>query len=1272
MANVRGRVLCGVLLSTLLVVSARAGEPAGDAEDLLDRERWFHDKRLGSDGEMPVDGRNRALSQLDENVRSGLLADPKATLIAGEKWTPVGPSPLHYDIYTFSGRVTALAVHPTNPNLVYVGTAQGGVWRTTDHGATWTPLTDSQKSLAIGSLALDPSNPSVIYAGTGEANSSCDSYFGAGILKSTDGGTNWTLIGASPFASTSVSRIVVSPTNPNVLWAANASGVGGFVCSSAPAPGSIGVWKSTNGGTSWTLVLAGATHDLAVDPSNSNVLYAGVDFSGIWKSTDGGASWNRLTGGLPSPGAISRVAFALDPNTPATLYAIFGDSSNGRQYGGFKSTNGGASWSSMPKPAGSCYFANLLDVCTYASQPIAQCWYDLVVGVAPDGGVWIGGVGVWRSGNGGASWTSVCPSAVHVDQHALAFRGSDVWLGNDGGVFNTRDNGATWTSRNPGLFLTQFYPGAAVHPANRSIAIGGTQDNGVVQTMGSTNWNEILAFADGGFCAYDYTNPDGVYYISTQYLNIYKWDQAVLSSAITGLADALSGNSVFIAPFTMCPNNPQVLIAGSDNVWLTTDGAGTWTSNSPDPIDPAGTSRITAMAFAKSTGDCSTYFAGTGSGRLYRTTSGGGGWSDVSAGLPARGVNEIAVDPGNAAVVVVALSGFGSRHLWRSTNALDPAPAWAAIDPGIPDTPVNAILFDPGSSSVIYIGTDVGIFRSIDSGASWSVFMDGHPNVAVFALEAAAASGTIMSFTHGRGAFRLEPSCSDGDPCTQDTYDPTLGCQHAPLNCADQNACTDDACDPALGCVHTYNSGPCDDGNACTTGDTCNGGGVCTPGGPTICADNNDCTTDQCFPATGCAFVSNTNPCNDGNACTVNDRCNLGVCSGTVIVCNDGNPCTDDACNPATGCVFANNSAPCNDGNLCTANDTCGGGTCHGTAVVCNDANPCTDDTCNPATGCVYASNATTTCDDGNPCTTGETCGPEFSERFDGVTAPALPAGWTATVDGAGSPWATRAVDPDTAPNSAFGADSAGTTDDVLDTPPIAISSSAAKLTFRTRWSYDDAANCFDAGVLEIKIGAAAYADIVTAGGSFIGGGYTGTVDVGYTNPLAARPAWCFESPGYPAYITTTVSLPPSAAGQTIKLRWRIGSDSSAASVGQDVDSIAIEDPVNTCRGGVPVAAPSETQNLSVAADKRTYAWSPAVNATRYDVVRGSLGALPVGPGAGDEMCFDDLAGATLSDSSLPPPGAGFWYLSRGENDCGIGSYGVRSGGAPRVTTTCP
>jgi subtilisin-like proprotein convertase family protein len=392
----------------------------------------------------------------------------------------------------------------------------------------------------------------------------------------------------------------------------------------------------------------------------------------------------------------------------------------------------------------------------------------------------------------------------------------------------------------------------------------------------------------------------------------------------------------------------------------------------------------------------------------------------------------------------------------------------------------------------------------------------------------------------------------------------------------------------------------------------------------------------------------------------------------------------------------------------------------------CSDGDPCTNDTCVNAQ-CTHANN-TNACVDGNACTTGDVCGPQFAVDFDGVTAPALPANWTSTVvSGTGNPWVTQSTSSDTAPNSAFGFDGAVVADEVLVSPPIAVTSPTATLTFRNRWSFENATNCIDAGVLEIQIGAGSFTDIVTAGGRFVSGGYTGTVSTFFSNPLASRAAWCNTSAGYPAYLTTIVNLPEAAAGQTIRLRWRIGTDSSVAAVGQNIDSIVLggtcggaaivcndgnlctDDSCNPAAGcgfvnnsaacddgnqctagdacsngsclGTP-AVPAEVDNgvrVTPSGGDAVISWNLAAGASSSSVLRGLVSALPVGPRLGDETCLAinlPITTLTWPDAAIPAVGASFWYLVRGDNVCGVGPLGFQAANGlptiPRVSTTCP
>ncbi len=473
--------------------------------------------------------------------------------------------------------------------------------------------------------------------------------------------------------------------------------------------------------------------------------------------------------------------------------------------------------------------------------------------------------------------------------------------------------------------------------------------------------------------------------------------------------------------------------------------------------------------------------------------------------------------------------------------------------------PAPAPVPDGGSALSVFVGTNPN--------GTWNLWVDDE-----FAPEAGSLSGWCVNLV---------------SVCTVDT------------DCNDGFVCTDDSCLDGF-CAHANNTAACDDGNACTANDTC-GGGVCAGDPPpacddgdactanacnpatgqcenpaVVCNDENACTDDSCNPATGCVFTANdANPCTDDSLCTAIDLCQNGICVGqSPTVCTpDANLCTLEVCVPASGaCESIDAGAACDDGNLCTA-DTCEPATgCvyADISAACNDNNICTDDSCIPATGCFYTSNVLG-CDDGDACTTGDVCGPRFTENFDGVTVPAVPGTWTSSVAGLGDPWVTVDTSSDTAPNSAFGLDGGFVAEEVLISPPIAIVSPTATLTFRNRWSFESLANFnFDGSVLEISIGGGAFTDIQAAGGSFASGGYTGVIADGTSSPLEGRMAWAGMSAAYPDYLTTVVNLPAAAAGQTIQLQWRIGSDESYGEVGQNIDSIVLVDGLNTCNPGPP------------------------------------------------------------------------------------------------------
>jgi hypothetical protein len=397
------------------------------------------------------------------------------------------------------------------------------------------------------------------------------------------------------------------------------------------------------------------------------------------------------------------------------------------------------------------------------------------------------------------------------------------------------------------------------------------------------------------------------------------------------------------------------------------------------------------------------------------------------------------------------------------------------------------------------------------------------------------------------------------------------------------------------------------------------------------------------------------------------------------VICDDGNACTDDSCDTLLGCQFTNDDTnACSDGSLCTT-DACVGGTCIGTPTVfCDDLNQCTVDACNPASGlCEYAPTPGLSCDDGDACTTSDRCaaasGPNLTQSFDAETPPGLPAGWTTqlitglTGDIA---WETTASFFDSAPNSVYTNDPTHVTDKVLVSPPFT-GLGGAQVSFRNRYDLENSSGtptlAYDGGVLEIRIGAGAWQDIIAAGGAWVSGGYNAAVSSSFGNPLAGRAAWSGASAG--GFITTAVTMPAAADGETVQLRWRVGTDTSAGKNGQWIDDVVIPTGVPACVG-TPLPPPAEV-NRTVAVSNvgtlATISWTDPPGP--FNVYRGAT----TGSWSYNQTCFDPNTAGPSTDPAVPNPGESYYYLVSRRDACGESVLGRDSSGtADPNPSPCP
>jgi hypothetical protein len=698
--------------------------------------------------QLPVQRRLKALQQLEQmrrQERQQFLASPQTSsgaftslALSTTQWTSIGPAPLNATGGPFSGRVSAIAVDPTNSSVVYLGAADGGVWKTTDGGLHWTPLTDSQPSLSVGAIALDPTNTSVVYVGTGEGNGSGDNYAGVGILKSTDGGQTWTNI-QGPFVGDFIGSLAVDPANPQILLATDFS---------FPFLFASEVFRSTDGGTTWTRVSTFNFADVLFDHNHPGVAYAGgIDSNGpvVEKSTDDGATWTAIEH-LPQSSGTVRAKLTL---SGSTLYAAFGDScAPGGCIDGatlVKSTDAGATWTQLKPPTNSQFCP-------------AQCTYGLSIAASPANPnvVFFGAINQIHSTDGGTTWISDSP--LHVDYHAHAFsaNGATLYVGNDGGSWSTSNPGGspvTWTDRNATLATLQFYFGISMAAGNPNIGLGGTQDNSTARYSGAPGWNEVC-FGDGFSTAIDPANSS-IMYCTEELGTIFKSTNG-FTSVPTDISPP-NRNSTFQTLLTIDPSAPQRLYTfggGSTFVQQSNDGGSSWLKISPTlpfmfSIEVAPSSSNVVYA-ATQTGLAVTTNATAGTGATWKT------FTPPDFG----GFSQVAIDPHDATTAYAVRSNLGfTAHVLKVTNS---GATFTNITGNLPDTSVNDIVVDPDQPGTLYVATDVGVFSTTNGGATWNTLVAGLPTSVVTGLVMDRTTRVLRAATHGRSVWDLQLPAATG------------------------------------------------------------------------------------------------------------------------------------------------------------------------------------------------------------------------------------------------------------------------------------------------------------------------------------------------------------------------------------------------------------------------------------------------------------------------------------------------------------------------------
>jgi len=654
-------------------------------------------------------------------------------------WVHLGPSAVPTDINSGGnrgvGRINAIAFHPTNSNILWAGAPSGGFWKSTDGGSTWATTTDDLDAIGVSDIAVNPDNTDEIYIVTGDGDA-YDAY-AIGILKSTDGGANWTSVLDLSYSSKYVfRRILINPNDPSIMIASSNGGI----------------LRTTNSWSSYSTVQSGVFKDLEFKPGDPNTVYAtSYSSSGdakVYKSTDGGANWSTTTTGMSISGLVNRIELAVTAANSSVVYALCSSASDYGFYGLYKSSDSGTNWTQVTSNSS----INLLGWDTDGQDSGGQGWYDLSLAVSPtnENEVYTGGVNIWKSTNGGSSWTINShwyggggAEYVHADIHTLAYSPSNVlYSGNDGGLYKTSDGGTNWNDISAGLQILQIYKLGA-DALNADVVIIGAQDNGTMKRNGST-WNAIIG-GDGMECLVDYTNSN-IMYGEYYYGNLNKSTDGGYN--FSSIKPSGSPDGAWVTPFVIHPTDHNTLIAGFDDVYQTTNGGSSWTTISSNLTNG---DLLKTLTYAPS--NPSYIYAATSYG-IWKTTNGGSSWASITSGLPNNSITDVEVSQNDPETIWVTFSGFDASYkVYKSTNG---GSSYTNFSTGLPNVPVNCILYENNSNEALYLGCDLGVYYRDGSMSTWTTFDQGLPNVIVRELEIQYSTSKIRAATYGRGLWESD------------------------------------------------------------------------------------------------------------------------------------------------------------------------------------------------------------------------------------------------------------------------------------------------------------------------------------------------------------------------------------------------------------------------------------------------------------------------------------------------------------------------------------
>ena len=637
------------------------------------------------------------------------------------------------------GRLNVINVDPNSASTIYVGSAAGGMWKSTDTGATWSSTTDTLASLGVADIVFDPGNSSTIYLVTGDRDHNDASTIG--ILKSTDGGTTWNNTDFRPGFNGLpnfylIHRLLIDPNNVNIQIASTTSGV----------------FRTTNEWSTWTEVLPGdCLRHMEFKPGDPNTVYGttstaycgGLNGSAIFfRSTNKGATWTQVS--LPGGGGLSRIGIGVTDDNTSKVYLLGADDSNSSNDFEklYESDNSGASFTEINP--------------SHAPSLGTQSWYDWSFTVDPDDDqvMYAGGVHIEKSTNGGDTWSRVTnngPNNVHVDHHYAKFFDGYLYVASDGGIWRTNNGANSWEVLNDGLPITQYYRISNAE-TDEDIVLNGSQDNGTHQLK---NGNWIFEFGgDGMDNAIDPNDEDNLF-VSYQFGYFHRSTNGGSSFVSTITPNNTGVSGAWVTPIKIDESSTSTIYTGYDRIWKTTNDGVSWTDIGGGALTPSNR-RLRYIDVAPSNGDViytTDYFT------IWKSADGGSNWNTTTD--PGNSIRWIEIDPDDEDHVYI-VQGNNVRE------TTDGGSTWTDISSNLPNIPMNTIVYDEGSNDAIYVGTDVGVYYKDNSTTSWQAFDTDLPNVIVLELDILESEDKIRAGTFGRGTWEADLVGSSPTSCTID------------------------------------------------------------------------------------------------------------------------------------------------------------------------------------------------------------------------------------------------------------------------------------------------------------------------------------------------------------------------------------------------------------------------------------------------------------------------------------------------------------------------